>query len=404
MRDQPVTPEVPSRSQPDAAFAPRAQANPAIPEAFREPIPPPNVLPPDQRPAGGPGCLMIGLFGGASVLLAVIIVALAGAAGWTAGQREANRYATATRSASISEQLTRIPADVANRNPELLRLRLEFLVTLTPGVAGVSGVVSTATALRMELQPPPSATPSLTARPAAATATPTVALIVPSTGLPSTGLPSTGLPATRLPAAAGFDLDALLAEAQAAITAGEWDEAVTTLDAIIGLDDTFQRETVRGLMSEALNTYALRLYQEGQPARANTLVDRAREFGPLDEGLAFEQYAATLYLNATAAFGADPNRAIRALNELIGLGEGRYYQEARQMLYDQYVAYGDAFVAEGRHCQAVPQYRNALGVLASGPANGKLSTAQTLCANATPTGVAPPPDAGPSDFAPLGQG
>ncbi|MCS7071111.1 MAG: hypothetical protein NZM00_06370, partial [Anaerolinea sp.] len=58
----------------------------------------------DDSVGGGPGCGMYGLIGGVLLLFSLAIVALAAAAGWTSGQREANIILTSTQDAAIAEQ------------------------------------------------------------------------------------------------------------------------------------------------------------------------------------------------------------------------------------------------------------------------------------------------------------
>ena len=99
----------------------------------------------DSAPRGG--CLMTGLIVGGLLLFAVLIVALAGAAGWTQGQRLANTNATATQNAAINDQLQRIPGDIESGNLVLLDTRLRWLATQTPGVSGIGDYMMTATAL-----------------------------------------------------------------------------------------------------------------------------------------------------------------------------------------------------------------------------------------------------------------
>ena len=53
-----------------------------------------------------------------------------------------------------------------------------------------------------------------------------------------------------------YDLDALLLEAQADIVSQEYQRAVDTLDAIIALDERFQRDRVRELLFAALTSQA----------------------------------------------------------------------------------------------------------------------------------------------------
>jgi tetratricopeptide (TPR) repeat protein len=321
-------------------------------------------------PARG-GCGITLLLGGALLLLALLIVGLATAAGWTTGQREAAAFATATQSSVIADQINRIPQDIANGNTLLLQNRLQYLATLTPGVPEVLVYSSTATALFESLLP---------------TATPTPSPTLPATS--SAPLATATLPATN--AEGGYDLPALLQQAQTAVDTAQWEDAIGLLDAINGIDPNFEAVRVRNLLSSAHNSYARELYNTyrpgdpGQLALAIVITDRAESLGVLGDGLSFERNAAQLYLDASRAIGLDPFAAIRAFERLLSLGQGRYYDEARQELYNQYVALGDAQTALNEHCPAVGYYQSALNYNASGIAISKRDTATTLCSQATP--------------------
>ncbi len=331
---------------------------------------PANLTPtirPDEEGTRRGGCLMTGLIGGLLLLFAIAIVALSGAAGWTSGQREANVHATATQNSAISEQVQRIAGDVESGNTVLLDARVRWLATQTPGIAGVDGYVMTATALYLNTLP--TATPQMTATPEAtaalAEATEEVVLTPSSTG--------------------GYDLAAILAQAQIAAASSQWKEAIDLLDVVLGADPNFERTTTRTLMQQALTAYARELYNANEPAQANFVVNRAEEFGPLADGLEYERYAAELYLTASSAVGTGSPQAIQALQAVRNLGPGRYYDQSQQLLYNLYVTRGDAYMGQGDSCTAVSQYQNAVNLFASGVANGKRNAAQTACANATPT-------------------
>jgi hypothetical protein len=344
------------------------------------------------RTAGRAGCGMMGLIGGLLLLFSILIVALAGAAGWTSGQREANIHLTSTQNAAISEQVNRIPGDVEAGNIVLLEARIRFLATLTPGVPFVAEYQSTATALYLNQLPTetPTASPTFTPSPTQPEPEATQEIVI----TPS----SSG----------GYDLAAILQEAQAAVDTARYSEAIDLLDVIMAIDPAFQTTQVTQLMRRALNSYALSLYNQMQPAAANVIAGRAAELGLIDGNIEYERYAANLYLSARAGAPlGDPN-AIAALNELLNAGAGgRYYAEAQRLLYNLYVARGDAFAAQNEFCPAAIQYQNAVRVLPSGVANGKLQTANAFCANATPTPdpFAPPPFEGTPipGFAPVGQ-
>jgi hypothetical protein len=328
---------------------------------------------------------------------ALIIVALAGLAGWTSGQRQAAVYATATQNAAIQEQWSRISGDIEQGNTVLLEARIRFLATLTPGVPGVAELYVTATALANGQNP-----------------TPTLDLFEPT---PPPDIDSTAIvtpaetaeapaAASPLPGGIRVDLPALLSEAQSQIATSQWADAIDTLDVIIAVDPNFQTALVRSLMIQALSSRAMQLYNSGQPAAGNITVTRIEEFGTIPGDLSYERYAAQLYLNARAQMGVNFPAAIQSLRAVMDLGAGgRYYQQAQQALYETYVAYGDAFTFENNWCSAATQYRSAMNIFASGVANGKFTNADTICR--TPPTVdpllAPPVDSTlPAGFVPLG--
>jgi hypothetical protein len=318
-------------------------------------------------PAGGPGCGMQTLVLLLLVAFALVIVGLAAAAGWTTGQREANVFATATRSAAIGEQLARIPGDISSGNTVLLDTRIRFLATLTPGVPGLADIAVTATALFNALQPTATLTPS------------------PTPELTMTAEPTTAVaPSPATASAGGYDLAALLQEAQAYFNTAQYGDAAELLDVISALDPNYEAATVRALLTDSLNAQARAYYQAMQPAAGNEVVSRIQALGlPLGDGLAYERDVAIVYLNAKSSIGVNFPRAISALEELISYGQGRYYAEATQLLLDQYIAYGDAlaFDPNAGPCQAVSIYQAAVNMFGSGLAAQKMNTAETLCAS-----------------------
>jgi hypothetical protein len=336
----------------------------------------PGVVYGDAQPERR-GCGMSALLLGGFALLGLLIVGLATAAGFTTGQREGSAFATSTQQSVITDQINRIPQDVAARNAALLGVRLQFLSTLTPGIPEVQSFSVTATALAESLRATPTLAPTQPA-------TPSPAPIVEATSATPQAL-------ATLPPESAFDTAALLQQAQTAVDSGQWQDAIALLDAINGIDPEFQATTVRNLLLRSLNSYAAQLYNSyapgnpGRLAQAIVLTDRAEEIGTLGDGLAFERTAAQLYLDARRSVGLDPFAAIRAFERLYTQGgQGRYFAEAQQELFNQYVALGDAQAQIGEHCPAVPYYQSALGYLSSSSVSAKLRTSTDLCAVATP--------------------
>lgn len=340
-----------------------------------------KVEPPDDGPENnGPGCLVWGFLVLVIMGVAVLIIALSAFAGWSSGQRVAQGNGTATQSAVISDQLTRIPVDVSGGNQTLLGRRIEYLATLTPGVPGLDTIIQTATAVYLSGQPTPTALPSatLTAEP-----------VVDSTAEPSAV--STG---------GSLDLAALYQEAQADISLQDWDGAISTLDTIMAADSTFQADSVRSMMLESLTSKAYILFRSSNDtsglAEANLLTDRARQFGDVKD-LDYESLIASQYLDAVNSIGIDYGTAIQKLNVVYAQVPG--YKNVKQLLYGQYIAYADALVAGGDSCQAAVQYQNGLNILNDPGISAKMTAAQTACANPTPL-LTP----GASAIAPVGVG
>lgn len=331
-----------------------------------------EVFPDDEeaRPSG-PGCGMMGLIGGLVLLVSIAVVVLSAAAGWTVGQREANVYATATQNAAVSEQMLHIPTDIASGNTILVDRRIEYLVTHAPNAPGLAEYMQTATALYISLQPTATLTPSPTFTP---TETPEASVEIVST---SSGSSSPFDPAT------------MLQQARAAVSAAQWADAIEILEAISVVDPNYEAVTVRQLLTDAMNSYARQLYQSNQPALGNTIVGRIQALGlPLAEGLAYERDVAELFLNARALAAAGDPRAVNSLQQIINQGAaGRYYNQARELLYDYYVRQGDAYAYDPNFgfCPAVQYYQFAVNIFSSGVATGKLRNANDMCAMATPT-------------------
>ncbi len=351
-----------------------------------QPVKPILVMPDDEPRSAGPGCLVWGLVGLIVIGFAGLIVALAGFAGWTQGQRIAQSNATATTNAVISDQLNRIPNDIASKNLVLLNARLQYLLTLTPAVPGVADLALTATAISL-----PTATPTPTATEPAS--------IAPTAAATSVPLQPVG--------SATPDLTALFQQAQSAVSTSDWDTAIDTLDAIMGYDSSFQTTAVNALMFEALTKKALFLYRGGDTTRlaeANQLTDRASTFGNIETSEAnYESIIASLYLDAVNAIGVDYNLAIRKLTTLYS--QAPSYRDVFQKLVDQYIGYGDALAAGGQPCSAVAQYQSALSLRDDVIVIGKRDAAQTACTTqaSQPTPGTPLPGGiAPVGVAPVG--
>ena len=158
----------------------------------------------------------------------------------------------------------------------------------------------------------------------------------------------------------------------------------------MAVDEDFERLKVHELLTVALNGQARSLFNSSSPAQGIIWATRAEDLGVLQGDMSFELQAALLWQNAQAAIGLNPSQAVSALQRVLDLGPGRYYDQALTAMYESYVAYGDALVNDPNagYCPAVQQYQNALQVQSGGPAAAKRDEAQSMCAQATPTPTA----------------
>jgi hypothetical protein len=350
------------------------------------------IDPNESAPSGGPGCFVWGCVSVVGLGFAVAIVALAGLAGWTSGQRTAGANATATLMADINAQCSRIPEDMAVSNTVLVERRIGFLATMTPGVPCVAEFIPTATALYLTQQPTATIAATATLQ-ATATVQPEATEELETQSSVSVDIPT--------PSDSGYDLESLLQEAQEAIRAGDYNTAIELLDVITGVDSSYDSANVRSLLREALSEEALIQFRTGNLAQGIVLTDRAEEFGALAEGLNYERYVATLYLDALSTIGTDYYTSISALRRLYDEVPNYRNGEIAQMLFDAYVSYGDAFAIEGNQCSAQQQYQNALNIFSRGDVVSKRDNAQEACENPTPA-VAGTPGT-PGAVAPVGQ-
>lgn len=364
------------------------------------PVEPPYIQPEETPVDGGPGCAVWGCIGVAGVGLAVVIVLLAAAAGWTAGRRTADANATATKSVEINEQLNRIPQDIQSGNLMLANNRLRFLAIMTPGVPGLPELAQTATAAYIDSLP--TATPTPTETPEATEAAEEIDEFVMT--------PAGDEGPT-------YDLAAMLEEAARDVNTGRFEEGYDLLDVIMAIDPNYERARVRQLLTTALNGQARALFNSSSPAQGIIWASRAEDLGVIEGDVSYEMYAALEWQEAQAAVGLSFPQAVNALQQVINMGQGRYYEQARQLLFQQYMGWGDALALDPTqgYCPAVTQYQNAVNVFNDPAAIAKRDNASSMCAQATPTlgpemtpglsGVdvtpgAPPPS---GQIAPVGQ-
>ncbi len=306
-----------------------------------------------RRRRRGIACLLWGFGAGACLLAASLIVSGAVYAGWNTGLATARAESTVTAQVYARQQCDRIPADLLGGSLRLAQSRLEHLAKLeqTPDCLPLMASTATVVFLLSASSPTP---------PPTDTATPTPPTPPPATIAP-TRAPTAAATAPSGDVSAGFDLPALLDEAQAALRQRDYRVAIDTLDAIISIDEDFQGESVRQLMMEALTAQALALYRSGRLSEAIVLTDRAEELGSIDE-LYHERYIALLYLAGQRSKTANPAEAVRNFSSLYYEFAVRDYVNGpiATDLQEAHRNYAMALALQGDHCPAQAQFDAAL--------------------------------------------
>ncbi|MEO1666140.1 MAG: hypothetical protein AAFU54_16000 [Chloroflexota bacterium] len=352
-----------------------------------QPKPPSQAHQSQAADSTGPGCMAWGLLGTAGGAFSLMVVVIAGLAGYLVGEGEVGTLVEATRDSQISEYLTDIPQQVSSGNTGFIEGYIDWFSQLTPEPPELAMIVATGTQLAVDLQP--TVTPTATVTP---TTAPTE--VVPTTA--PTLVPTQALVAEPDDAPL-FDAGELFAEAQAQFSAGEFEEAAKTLDAVMAVDPQFRAAEVESLMLQSLTRQAELLLRSGDPGNLSAGIVKANEaaaFGDIGE-LSYESYIAGLYLNAQSQEGQNLPGAIEGYSAVFA--QAPNYLDVRQRIFDLRVELGDLYYNAFDFCPAVVQYQNALQLFARADVQTKLDAALSSCPDAgagavgSTSGTVPPP-------------
>ncbi len=324
----------------------------------------------------GLGCWLWAMVSFVCIVLAALIALAFAYAGWNSGIAVARENATATGEADAREQCQRIQDDMDAGNQQLLQTRLAYLLMMTPAPPCLSEIIPRATALYQGSQP--TAIPQPTEP------------IQPTATMPSQAATA----AATIEDGPVYDLEALLLEAQADIVSQQYQRAVDTLDAIIAVDESFQRDRVRELLFAALTSQATGLFRSGRLSEAILTTGRAENYGDV-EGLNYERAVAELYLRGLQLKIANPGEAVRLLSVIVYEHRLGNYLNGQIMteLQGAHRNYGDALAFRGDHCRARDQYEAALALqpavttISRATVTDKRDRANELCPAPNQTGA-----------------
>jgi tetratricopeptide (TPR) repeat protein len=328
-----------------------------------------DIFPPDdnEEEGSGPGCLVWGVMGLFGLVLAIAIVFAAALAGLNQGIATGETTAIARTQQYVLAECSQLPTDIAMNRIQIVQQRYDKWQGTGEIPACAQAYIPQATLIYQQSlitdTPMPTALSTATATPIPQdTAMPTVETVQNDSG---------------------YNLGALLLEAQGYLDANNYQEAIRTLDAIMAIDPNFESNTINTLLFNALRQRATTLYrsEEGSLAEAIALTNRAELYGDVGE-LNFERTVAQYYLDAQAHIDVNYSQAIVFLSQVINFAPTypRGTGLARQQLISQYIGYGDALALGAEPCAAVQQYDLALQL--SSTINGlqvKRDEAQTQC-------------------------
>jgi tetratricopeptide (TPR) repeat protein len=293
---------------------------------------------------------------GAFLILAVILgtsLTLAAVAGYYAGSSERERAAATAQFTELNRQYQLAVDDMNAGRYGLAIQRLEFILSLDPAFPNAANQLAVAQA----------------AVPVGAVTT------VPET----TALPTPTLVITVGPETARN----LLAEAQTAYDAGDWDVALQKVGALRVIDPTYEGATVRGLLFNSLRNRGIDYINAGKLELGLADIDQASRVDTLDtEAQQYQQWA-TIYIAGTSYWGLNWQRTVETFELLYTIAP--YFRDTMTRLHDAYLAHALQLDALGLPCDAVGRYAQALDMEFDQLVEDKRAAADIACQFGTPT-------------------
>jgi len=233
----------------------------------------------------------------ASACLCLLLVALAGVAGYRDGLATSDARVTQTLATGIAQQYATGVADFEQGYAELAVARFAWIVE-TVGAPTQYAQDSAERLATARVVAAYTATPAPTGTPAPSLTPPPTATVTPPPTAAASPTSEAAAPGARQDPAALFE------RAQTALNVSRYEEAIEWLDALRALDPTYRQGEVTAALIQALTSQG-KIYLRGQNAdgedrlmRGVTLVYRAADLGPVDNLLLGEAIFVEDYINA----------------------------------------------------------------------------------------------------------
>jgi tetratricopeptide (TPR) repeat protein len=258
-----------------------------------------------------------------NVLIVLFIVGIGIFGGYRAGISIRLNKEQELVTQQLSDQFSRALVDIQFGNYDAAKTRLEYIIGIDPSFPGAMDKLTEV----MVLSTVPTATPVVT---------PTPQLIVDDT-----------------------NYEALLAQAQQLVTAGQWQNALTVLDTLRAKDSTLHTVEVDGMYYFALRNLGVDMIKEGNLEGGIYELTLAERFGPLDNVAHVLRDNARAYINAASFWELDWQRAAQQFSALNGSGIWDGTMTATERYRIAAMRYGDQLYADGQFCNAYEQYQGA---------------------------------------------
>jgi tetratricopeptide (TPR) repeat protein len=292
---------------------------------------------------------------GRSILLnalgLIIVLALALLGGYQSGLSIRRDTQASVISQQLGEQFQYALVDIEFKRYENAQQRLEFIIAHDPNFPGAQQKLTDVLVLRN------APTPTLTASP--------------------------------IPTPDFSGAEQAFASAQQLIAAQDWPGALSALDEMRKLDQSYQTSQVDGMYYFALRNYGYDLItKQGNLEGGIYQFTLAERFGMLDREASGLREGARYYLIGASFWELDWEQALFYFDQVYrgwtGLWDGT--MTAPQRFHFASMRYGDQLFSEGQYCEAVAQYDNARAIAPlDGPASDGYEESYIACFPATET-------------------
>lgn len=258
-----------------------------------------------------------------NLLVFLTIIGLGVSAGYASGIQVRRNAQRSIISQQLGDQFSRALVDIQFGNYNTARQRLEYIIGIDPSFPGAQQKLTEV----LVFSTIPTATPAVS---------PTPELIVDDT-----------------------NFEALYAQAQGLISAGQWQNALTVLDTMRQKDPNYRAGEVDGMYYFCLRNLGVDFIKQGNLEGGIYELTLAERFAPLDNTAHILRDNARFYITAASFWELDWKLTAEYFAQLNGSGIWDGTMTATERYYIAAMRYGDQLYGEGRYCEAYDQYQAA---------------------------------------------